>query len=472
MEGTPVFCGNCGRCRDSGDCSCVPARFWRIPQVRRAAAEEDANSLIRLLLRHTELAQDAIARMCDLSQTMVSRVLSGQRQLRKQETVQRVVEGITHGYDIPTPIMERVPAELGLALNSSARQTADVLGQVANVDVEDIPGVEQQPPASAVSSAVLSWLVSGPVSGRVKAHVAEGPVAAIRNASATFSALDNRFGGDNARAAAVRYLNDTVVPLLRESHSEKAGRTLFAVSSEFVLSLAWMSYDAQRNGAARRYFVQALDLAAHAGDRLLGASVLSAMSHQANYVGAHAEARDLARAALTGAGEQATQTMRAQFLMMEARAHASGQDKSACFQAMSEAERAFGRRDPGSDPGWIGYFDHAEYSDEVAHCHRDLGHAHVARRLAEQSLASSVGEEYARSRVFTRLVLAAAVLGQGEVEEACHLGSVVVPRVRATSSARCVGYLDAFARSVRPCRGQPMADRFLTQARTVVSAAQ
>lgn len=108
----------------------------------------------------------------------------------------------------------------------------------------------------------------------------------------------------------------------------------------------------------------------------------------------------------------------------------------------------------------------------MAHCHRDLGRAYVARRLAEQSLASSVGEECARSRVFTRLVLAAAVLGQGEVEGACHLGSVVVPRVRATSSARCVGYLDAFARSVRPYRGQPMADRFLTQARSVVSAAQ
>ncbi|WP_344096626.1 hypothetical protein [Nocardiopsis tropica] len=135
---------------------------------------------------------------------------------------------------------------------------------------------------------------------------------------------------------------------------------------------------------------------------------------------------------------------------------------------MGEAERAFGSREPGTDPEWIRYFDHAEYSDEVAHCHRDLGHSDVARRLAEQSLAASSGEEYARSRVFTRLVLAAAVLGQGEVEEACSMGSAVIPQVRATSSARCVGYLGDFVRRVAPYRDQPEAGRFLRRARDVV----
>lgn len=466
-----MFCGNCGRNRATDDCSCVPARFWRLPPVQRAVSEEDANALVRLLLRHTPLAQDAIARMCDLSQTMVSRVLSGQRELRRPATVRRVVEGITQGFRIPAPEMVSFPPGLGLGLNESPDRTASLLEQLARADAQDVPGVEEGPTASAMSAAVLSWLVRD-ASTQESAAVDEGPVAVVRAATAAFGALDNRFGGENARTTAVHYLNDTVVPLLRRSHAEAVRRSLFTVAAEFVLSIAWMSYDAQRNGAARRYFVQALDLAAHAEDRLLGASVLSAMSHQANYLGAHAEARDLARAALTGAGTRATATMRSQFLMMEARAHAARKDRSDCFRAMGEAERAFGSREPATDPEWIRYFDHSEYSDEVAHCHRDLGHAHVARRLAEQSLAASTGDEYARSRVFTRLVLAAAILGQGEVEEASHIGEQVVPLVRATSSARCAGYLGDFARQVLPHRDQPGAARFLRQARAVVATGQ
>ncbi|WP_232832183.1 hypothetical protein [Nocardiopsis sp. FIRDI 009] len=435
-------------------------------------AGEDPNSLIRLLLRHTLLSQDAIARMCDLSQTMVSRVLKGTRELRKPDTILRAFAGITDGYDIPAPGLLRVPPGLGLDLNDSGVETAAVLERLTCADTQNTPGMESGTEASEVSRAVLSWLVRNASSPAGESVVDEGPVAAIRAATTAFASLDNRFGGDNARTTAVHYLNETVVPLLGQTHSEAVRRPLFTVAAEFVLSVAWMSYDAQRNGAARRYFVQALDLAAHAEDRLLGASVLSAMSHQANYLGAHREARDLARAALTGAGDRATATMRAQFLMMEARAHAARRDKTDCFRAMSEAEREFGRRQPGLDPEWIGYFDHSEYSDEVAHCHRDLGHAHVARRLAEQSLAESTGDDYARSRVFTRLVLAAAVLRQGEVEEAVHLGTCVIPQVRETSSARCVGYLDDFAKRVLPYRDQPEAARFLRQAGSVVGATQ
>lgn len=467
-----MLCGNCGRARKAGDCSCVPSRFWDIPEVRRAVADQDPNTLIRLLLRHTHLAQDAIARMCDLSQAMVSRVLNGSREIRKPESRRRAFDGITHGYDVPATGMARVPAHLALRLNDSGEEAASVLRRLSQADIEHTPGMEEGSGNSAISPAVLSWLVRNSGSAEVDPLTEEGPVAAVRAASTAFSSLDNRFGGENARTTALHYLHDTVVPLLRRSHTEAVRRSLFTVTAEFVLSIAWMSYDAQRNGAARRYFVQALDLATHAEDRLLGASVLSAMSHQANYLGAHAEARDLARAALTGAGSRATATMRAQFLMMEARAHAARQDKSGCFRAMSEAERAFGRRDPRTDPGWISYFDHAEYSDEVAHCHRDLGHAHVARRLAEQSLAASTGDEYARSRVFTRLVLAVAVLGQGEVEEAGHIGEQVVPLVQATSSARCVGYLNDFAQRIWPHRDQPEAARFLRKARAVAATGQ
>ena len=68
--------------------------------------------------------------------------------------------------------------------------------------------------------------------------------------------------------------------------------------AEATLLAAWMSYDSMPGSAlAQRYFIQALSLAQAGGDRLLGASVLDAMSHQATYLGRFGEAASLARAA-------------------------------------------------------------------------------------------------------------------------------------------------------------------------------
>ena len=64
-----------------------------------------------------------------------------------------------------------------------------------------------------------------------------------------------------------------------------------------------------RSALAQRYFIQALGLAQAAGDRLLGASILDAMSHQATYTGRFGEAASLARAARAGTTGIATATL-------------------------------------------------------------------------------------------------------------------------------------------------------------------
>ncbi len=103
--------------------------------------------------------------------------------------------------------------------------------------------------------------------------------------------------------------------------------------AEATLLAAWMSYDSvPRSALAQRYFIQALALAQAAGDRLLGASILDAMSHQATYTGRFAEAANLARAARTGTTGIATATLTAHFHTMEARA-LSSRDGVACRSA-------------------------------------------------------------------------------------------------------------------------------------------
>ncbi|GAA2086025.1 hypothetical protein GCM10009780_26270 [Actinomadura alba] len=56
---------------------------------------------------------------------------------------------------------------------------------------------------------------------------------------------------------------------------------------------------------------------------MLGASTLSAMCHQANYLGEHREALHLARAAQQGLKGHTPELLEAQFAAMEARAAAA-----------------------------------------------------------------------------------------------------------------------------------------------------
>lgn len=330
-------------------------------------------------------------------------------------------------------------------------------------DLDGVESVRAGVPVEALMPLALSWLVNRAETTAAIDASARGALM-ISTAAKAFAGLDNRFGGAHARRAAVQYLHDAVAPMLHEASDSPAGRAVFSATAEFVLAVAWMAYDGHDHGIARRYFRQALHLTDRAHDRLLGASVLSAMSHQATYLGEYSQGRDLARAALAGAGARASATIRAQFLMMEARAMAAAGEAAACTRAMAAAETAFTRSRPDDDPEWIGYFDACEFTDELAHCHRDLGHADHARFYAEECLALSAGDDYARSRTFSHLVHAAAVLDQKELDEAAHTAVAALPLVEQTTSARAIGYLNDLATRFSPHAGHPAVKEFLRQA--------
>jgi hypothetical protein len=233
--------------------------------------------------------------------------------------------------------------------------------------------------------------------------------------------------------------------LLRGRYPEPVGSALFSAVAEATLLAAWMTYDARPHSPyAQRYFIQALGLATAAGDRLLGASILDAMSHQATYTGRFGEAANLARAARTGTSGIATATLTAHFHTMEARALARLGDAKACDRAMAEAVREFERRNPEADPHWIQYFDEAELSAELGHCLRDLRRVADAAQCASRSVGAGGDGTFARSDFFAMMVLADAYLGAGEPEQACGTALVALAAGEAIRSGRCVNYLREF----------------------------
>ncbi|WP_461072165.1 hypothetical protein [Streptomyces pseudoechinosporeus] len=322
----------------------------------------------------------------------------------------------------------------------------ETVGRLWRADLNGYePLFEAQPSEPAWNEASLRWLVapepsfpSAPQDDRT--HVGLADVATVKTTADMFAQLDDQFGGDHARLAVIQYLSRDVAPLLNGRYTEAVGRALFSTAAEATLLAGWMSYDTCHHGLAQRYFLQALRLAQDANDRRLAGSILSAMSHQATFLGRYTQAATLARAALMGISPVATPTLRAQFHAMEARALARTGDTRACELALAAAAHALESRNSDDEPEWITYFDEAELAAEAAHCFRDVNSA----RQSVAHASNAVSGDHVRSDFFATMVLADAHLRAGDLEEACRVALDALDLGEQLKSARCVSYLADF----------------------------
>ncbi len=342
-----------------------------------------------------------------------------------------------------------VLADLGAVYPAAPVEAAETVSQLWQADLESDRLLEARLEPAAWNDASLRWLVDPgqrPESENASgARIGMADVARFRATVELFVQLDDRFGGGHARPALVQYLHSDASRLLRGRYTEDVGRELYSATAEATLLAAWMSYDsAPESALAQRYFVQALALAQAGDDRLLGASILDAMSHQATYTGRFGDAASLARAALTGTRGIATATLTSHFHAMEARALARLGDVKGCDRALAEAVTEFERRRPEEDPDWIRYFDESELYAEMSHCLRDLGRPGDASQHASSSLVAVDDATFMRSDFFVMMVLGDAHLAAGEVEQACRIVLNALQAGEQIRSARCVGYLREF----------------------------
>ncbi|MEV5505556.1 hypothetical protein [Streptomyces orinoci] len=339
---------------------------------------------------------------------------------------------------------------LGARYSPSPEAAISTVDQLWSADLRGFePLVTSEASAPAWHEASLYWLVAShpcppPVAMSSSPRVGLADVATVKATTDVFAQLDDRFGGNHARQSLVQYLSRDVAPLLKGRYTESVGRALFATVAESTLLAGWMCYDACHHGLAQRYFLQALRLAQDGNDRRLAGSILSAMSHQATFLGYFTEAVTLARAARMGISGVTTPTLMAQFHAMEARALARTGDNRACELALAEATKALESRNHGDEPEWITYFDESELAAEAAHCFRDVNHARQCATHAEQAMTG----KHVRSDFFATMVLADAHLCAGEPEDACRVALDALDLGEQLKSARCVAYLSEFRRHI------------------------
>lgn len=327
------------------------------------------------------------------------------------------------------------------------------------------PALGRVPQQSRRQSAALGGDGAVAGDGRPPLRVGRGDIAALRAVGDLFRALDHAYGGGHARQALVRYLESEAEPMLRGRYGEQIGRALFGAVADLTRLAGWTSFDIAAHGLAQRYFVQALRLSQAAGDRMLGACILTNMSQQAVHLGHSREAIQLARVAQQGVGPAAPAAVQALMHAAEARGHALLGDVRSCTTALVRCERALGSARPGDElPSWARYFDEAQLADEFAHCYRDLQQWRSAVQHAEKSLRLR-SPSYVRSRITCRVVLATARLGLGELDDACGLAAEALRAAGEMRSARTIEYLRDFHRRLGPYRASSAARSFEETAR-------
>lgn len=321
-------------------------------------------------------------------------------------------------------------------------------------------------PDADLSSTILSWMIARPdgVQADRTGHQRVGmrDVRAIRDAASTFMQLDFKYGGGHGHRALRHYFRHEVLPLLNASYSEKVGTALFSAAAEVSQLLAWTAYDTGNHRLSHRYLTSTLRLSQVIDDRMFGARILGNLSHQANYLGNHAQAIQLGRAAVEGAKGQATPRAMANYSAMEARALANAGDPIGAGHAMNEAERHFERADTADDPEWLAYFDSAELMGELCHCFRDLKMRRESVEHAQRAV-DDTDPKYARTLGFCRMVLAQSQLLNGELEAAVSTAGLAVEAGDTLQSARFQRYVTDFQTEVNAYGASPAVTAFNEQ---------
>lgn len=266
--------------------------------------------------------------------------------------------------------------------------------------------------------------------------------------------MDFRYGSGRIRKQAAQFLHQEATALLRSSYSDTTGRALLTAVAQAARLVGSMAADVGRFALAQRYYIQALNLATNAGNRLFTATMLGDMSRLTiqNATGKRCarQAVALARAGITVA-EKATPTLAAQLSALEARGHALCADPSASRIAVRDAERHYEQVCADNEPLWLKFYTEAELAADLGRALRDSGESAPAIKLLTRTL-DSYEPWRMRSRCFVQTDLAVTYLRHGDHEHATALTRDALSTAGEISSSRTVSRLQALQQQIRPLR--------------------
>ncbi len=255
-------------------------------------------------------------------------------------------------------------------------------------------------------------------------------------------------------------LNREANTLLHGSYSEKIGKALLSGVAQATRLAGFMSADDGRDALAQRYYIQALDLAMRAGDRLYAAFVLATMSRMTVRIGENIPTEQdivrhgrqgvaLARAGLTIIQGAATPALVANLHALEVRGLALLGEGSAARRAALAAERVYESVRPGDElPGLDFYTEGALIVD------LGLGLSNVGETKEALTLGTTALQGFepwrVRGRSLVQTHVAITHLAGRDLEQAAAYGRDALRTATNVSSTMIAQRLRTLHRQIQP----------------------
>ena len=327
---------------------------------------------------------------------------------------------------------------------------------------------------TALTAPAHQWLVHEPeplVSGLSGRRISVGMVRQLTAMIAELRKMDDVAGGGGVLSLAQQEFS-WVAGLLDEAvYDERTGRMLFAALAELGQLCGWAAYDAGYHALAQRYYVTALRATHSAGDRPLGAHVLSCMAEQAARQGQPAEAVTLIDTALAGMRGHQIPSLLAELYGRQAYAFATVGDASGCTGAISQLHTQIERLTPGTGPSWLYWVNPANMMSEVGNALRQLGHMEQAAVVLEKGL-TMFDDSLPRGRHGYLIALADVRARPGkqcDLDAAAGLGMEAIQLSEDLNSNRCAGQIRNLYYQLMPHTKVPVVGDFLDRARDMVT---
>jgi transcriptional regulator with XRE-family HTH domain len=273
------------------------------------------------------------------------------------------------------------------------------------------------------------------------------------------NSLDHSQGGGALLRQALNGVRAARVLLEQSEYGDDVGQRLEIATGEMLIQAGWLAYDSGLQQLSRRLYTEAFVLGKVSGHDEITAHSLSNMSIQANALGHPKDAVKFAQTAQRHAGFWATPRVRAVFALHEARGLASLEAGAACEAVLVTSTDYFDVGPRDEDPNWIEYLNEEEFATLAGVCLMDLGRPLEAGDLLRKGAGSL--ERFARNRSSSATFYMRNLLLKQEIEEACAIGSMVLPEIFSLSSARIVNQLQKFCEDLQGYSNARAVSEFL-----------
>ncbi|WP_458085964.1 helix-turn-helix domain-containing protein [Streptomyces malaysiensis] len=292
---------------------------------------------VRDLLRDRDMSVRAVARHLNYDHAYLSRVLSG-----KQRPSTQLVTGL-----------DQLLRANGKLAEIAARVTPPT----------DSPEVAESP---AITDRILRL---NEARGADFAH-------AIRETSHRLVVLDNELSGVSIAEPAGRAFKVVHRRLGAGDYEPRYERDIQSAAAELAEVAGWALFDAERDGAARRFNQEALFLANLSGDRSIALLTLQNMAMHSEWRGRNQEALSIARSVLNR--RRLSPRVEAMFRMREAKGLVGTGRTSDAIESLQRARSLIEDGNDVGEPDWSWWLTDREIDGHWGHTLQIAGDAKKA----------------------------------------------------------------------------------------------